>query len=58
MRNFLGLLGTAFGRNEARPESGLSESPNHVVLFEAQMFSVFDMDSIWYYERLKWQTRD
>lgn len=58
MRNFLARLGNTFGRNESRPEPENSGMPNHVALFEAQLHGTFDMDAIWYYERLKWQRLD
>jgi hypothetical protein len=57
MRKFLGLLGKTFGRKRERTEPERFEVPNQMTLFEAQMHSTFDMDAIWYYERLKWQTR-
>lgn len=58
MRNFLGMLGKAIGRNKACFEPRLSGGPSHAEFLEARMNSASDIDAIWYYERLKWRTRD
>lgn len=58
MRNFLGLLGKIVWRNQDHSGPRMAEAPSHAAFLEAQMNSAFDMDAIWYYERLKWQARD
>lgn len=58
MRNFLGMLGKSIGWNNVCFEPRSSEGPSHAEFLEARMNSAFDIDAIWYYERLKWQTRD
>lgn len=58
MRNFLERLGKALGVNVGHPALGPMETPSHAMLLEAQAGAAFDIDAIWYYERLKWQTRD
>lgn len=58
MRNFLGLLGKFAGRSHGHSRLGMPEAPNHTAFLEARMNCAFDIDAIWYYERLKWQARD
>jgi hypothetical protein len=58
MRNILAWLGTTVRRNNGRGTPRLSEAPAHPSLFEAQVNAAYDIDAIWYYERLKWQARD
>lgn len=58
MRNFLGLLRNIVRRNEAARRPGVTEAPSHAACLEACLNCAFDTDAVWYYERLKWQTRD
>lgn len=58
MRNFLGWLGTTIGRGVGRSALRVSDAPSHLPLYEAHVNAAYDIDAIWYYERLKWQTRD
>jgi hypothetical protein len=58
MRNFLGILGAMVGGTGRRPAMPDGDLPVPAAGVEAMMSGSFDLDAIWYYERLKWRARD